>query len=1005
MKLHCLELTGFGPFRDTQTVDFDRFDADGIFLISGRTGAGKSSVLDGVCFALYGNVPRYDGPDRRLRSDHCRPDDPTEVRLEFTVGGSRWRVIRAPEYSRPKLRGDGETRESARAELFEFSDGAWVGRAGKPRDVAEVLDGVLGLNLQQFQQVILLAQNKFSRFLLAKNDERQALLRTLFGTRRYEDYARALDERRKSAQQLVRERGVVAASLLSEAERVVAEHALQGDAGIADPAADDLGARRDAAVLAVQRAEYRVESRAQERIAADAAADAAAAEYARVSTLRASQVARDAAETRLTALEAAAADVDADRGRIDRAVAAETLRAALDASTRTAAALGAAAEAASRAATVWAGAGDDPAVDLAALDQLDDELTGDLARWQSARDAERDLTTAESERATLEGRVTSQEQALAALAASRAAVPAELAQLDQDLARAHAAAGAGEAVRAARVAIASRLDAARAAAALAPRMTAADAAYAAALDASASAGTALTALLQRRLAGHAGELVAALVEGEPCAVCGATAHPHPATPTDEPITDDTIAAAEQSRETTVAAERRAGDAARQIRTEHAAVAARAGGESVEALEQQLEAADADVVTADAAEKERAALQARRAALVDLDTQAEREVASLAAELATTREDLARVTATAASLRDTVTAARGTYASVAERVQHATARRERARTLRDALRARTTADAAATAAAVDLAERVAASVFPDAEEATAALLPAATVQRLRDRVAAHDQNLAIVRARLLELQLELAGAPDELVDLTPAETALAAADAARADAITALSVAQMTAERLRDLVQRTDTAYAEVARLDEDTAVVARLADTLQGRAPNTKRMTLETFVLAAELEDIVGAANLRLGDMSSGRYTLLHTDSLAARGGASGLGIEVMDAHTGQSRPPQSLSGGETFLASLSLALGLAEVVTNRAGGIRLDTLFIDEGFGSLDADTLEFAMRALDELRAGGRTVGVISHVEAMKEQLPAQLLVEATPQGPSVIRVPTDRALPAQP
>jgi exonuclease SbcC len=158
------------------------------------------------------------------------------------------------------------------------------------------------------------------------------------------------------------------------------------------------------------------------------------------------------------------------------------------------------------------------------------------------------------------------------------------------------------------------------------------------------------------------------------------------------------------------------------------------------------------------------------------------------------------------------------------------------------------------------------------------------------------------------------------------------------------------------------------------------------------------------LEDIVGAANLRLGDMSSGRYTLLHTDSLNARGAASGLGIEVMDAHTGQARPPQSLSGGETFLASLSLALGLAEVVTNRAGGIRLDTLFIDEGFGSLDAETLEFAMRALDELRAGGRTVGVISHVEAMKEQLPAQLLVEATPQGPSVIRVPTDLAQPAR-
>ena len=167
-----------------------------------------------------------------------------------------------------------------------------------------------------------------------------------------------------------------------------------------------------------------------------------------------------------------------------------------------------------------------------------------------------------------------------------------------------------------------------------------------------------------------------------------------------------------------------------------------------------------------------------------------------------------------------------------------------------------------------------------------------------------------------------------------------------------------------------------------------------GRAPNTHRMTLESFVLAAELEEIVLAANLRLGAMTAGRYLLQHTDARAARGASSGLGLEVMDAYTGQTRPPHSLSGGETFLASLALALGLAEVVTARAGGVRLDTLFIDEGFGSLDADTLELAMRTLDELRQGGRTVGVISHVETMKEQLPAQLLVEASTRGPSVIR-----------
>jgi exonuclease SbcC len=213
------------------------------------------------------------------------------------------------------------------------------------------------------------------------------------------------------------------------------------------------------------------------------------------------------------------------------------------------------------------------------------------------------------------------------------------------------------------------------------------------------------------------------------------------------------------------------------------------------------------------------------------------------------------------------------------------------------------------------------------------------------------------------------------------------------AVAAAAEAKQTAAALAELVQRADAAHAATAELAERHAVIQRLAHTVAGRPPNTHLMTLETFVLAAELEEIVERANLRLGEMSAGRYRLQHTDALARRRTASGLGLEVMDSFTGHARSPQSLSGGETFLASLALALGLAEAVTANAGGIRLDTLFIDEGFGSLDTETLDLAMRTLDELRAGGRTVGIISHVETMKEQVPAQLQVEATPQGPSRI------------
>ncbi|MET0672208.1 MAG: SbcC/MukB-like Walker B domain-containing protein, partial [Microbacterium pygmaeum] len=336
--------------------------------------------------------------------------------------------------------------------------------------------------------------------------------------------------------------------------------------------------------------------------------------------------------------------------------------------------------------------------------------------------------------------------------------------------------------------------------------------------------------------------------------------------------------------------------------------------------------------------------------------------------------------------------RGEHASVAARIEAVTRRRRLARELADALEVRLVRDAAAQAAQDDLNARVAASDFSHPDEATASLRDAAAREALTSTIRRHDVSLATERDRLRDLELELAGAPEQLIDVEIVGASVAAARAVWRDAAAAAARAAEAATRLDQLARRIAAAHAETATLSAAYNLVSGLADAIAGRTAS--RMDLETFVLAAELEEIVSAANLRLDEMSSGRYRLQHSDAVAVRNGASGLGLEVLDAYTGRTRPPQSLSGGETFLASLALALGLAEVVTARAGGIRLDTLFVDEGFGSLDAETLDLAMRTLDELRQGGRTVGVISHVEAMKEQLPAQLRVEATPSGPSVIR-----------
>lgn len=1043
MRLHTLELTGFGPFRETQRVDFDAFGDDGVFLISGRTGAGKSSILDGVSFALYGTVPRYDGGEKRLRSDHSALTDPTEVRLEFTIGDTRWRVTRSPEYDRPAKRGGGLTTEIARAVLEEQVDGVWVGRAAKPRDVGVALGEMLGLGAQQFQQVILLAQNKFSRFLLAPGDERQTLLRALFGTRRFEQYRDDLEQRRREAQKTLAGATTQTETLLDLAERMVEEQtrnaagggevpgaavgrALGGAevgagggggsgadsgaeadvdsgsdvgsgadsgayGGSVDPGAGDLSARRAALIVAVSRADYRIEQAAAVLANAEGAHRDALAEHGALVERDKQGRERAAVRTRLAELEARAPERAVERERLERARAAEALRAPIDAVERADTQRRAAEDAAAGALAEWTASGGEASVDIAARIN---ELTAELARWEDAGALERAQVPLLARRDAAAAAVADADVALAQLDAQLALIPAQARDLDDAIAEARAGAARQGDLRVRRDELAVQHAAAGEAAALAERSAAAEQEHHAASIAAAAAAGAVTELLQRRLAGHAGELAAALVDGEPCAVCGATAHPAPATGSAEPVTDEDLSAAEQERERAGASAVAAADAARALRDQLAAARARAGGNDLSSLVDALASAESDLNAADAAVRDLEQLIAKRAELDELTAAAQRERAARADQRGADREEHAAAAAEATRAETVIAAARGDHASVAARIEAGAAERVRAERLADSRAALAERRRAEETARADCDARLAGSGFPTIDAARAALLPAADVTDLEERLARDAADLTATRARLLDLELSATGDDVTAEALADSAARLASADTARSAAIAALRGAELAADALRDLSEQVDEAAAQVEEIADRASAVTRLADTVAGRAPNTLKMDLETFVLAAELEEIVAAANVRLTEMSSGRYTLHHSDARAARGRASGLGIEVLDAHTGRLRSPQSLSGGETFLASLALALGLGEVVTSRAGGIRLDTLFVDEGFGSLDPETLELAMRTLDELRAGGRTVGVISHVEAMKEQLPAQLVVEATPQGPSIIR-----------
>lgn len=1012
MKLHRLELQGFGPFLERQRVDFDAFDDEGIFLISGRTGAGKSSILDGVSFALYGSVPRYENGEKRIRSDHSAPDDPTEVSLEFTTDDRRFIVTRSPDYDKPKKRGEGLTPVAHAARLDERIDGEWVTLAAKPREVGHLLGDILGLSQQQFLQVILLAQNRFAQFLLAKNDERQALLRTLFGSRVYGDYEAALERRRKQSELDVARDGDSVQMLLSEADLLIAEHrigpepasgdavhgdAMNGDGVEAAPAVTpspgaDPGVRIAAVQRAVERADYRVDTLERERSAADDAHVAAGTAHAARVALREKQNDRAASREALAVREAAAAGIGDERAVLARAERAETLRAPIDAAERAALADRFAALAVQDAADQWRAAGEHDDPDAAALRERIDSLSGELSLLAEAAAVERELDEIQAElfaEREREREVTSRRDDLLE---RQAALPERYAAIDVELAPLADSAVAAEAARAASATAAERLAAGQDAAEKAERARDAEAHHVASSEGLERAVAAVTALLRRRLAGYAGELAAELVDGEPCAVCGSREHPAPAAHGDAPVTEEAIADAERAREAAGRRERAAATAAAAARAAHAEAAGRSGGDSVTVLEAVAEAARATMEAAEAADDRRTALVSERESVAAEEAVLVRDLADLTARIAEVRQSCAVLADRVTSASAIVARARGDAESVAERVRHATDLRRLAHALADALdesaRRRTAADEAQT----DRDEQVAASDFLDAADAASALLDAVTRAEIAERVRAHEVALHSARERLRELELELAGIPDEPVDVDESAAALGEAKERVRAATEEATRAREAATRLRALVTRAEAAHAASAERAAEHEIIAGLAAAISGRNPS--RMDLETFVLAAELEEIVAAANLRLGEMSSGRYLLQHTDAVAARGAASGLGIEIIDAFTGRSRPAQSLSGGESFLASLALALGLAEVVTARAGGVTLDTLFIDEGFGSLDDDTLELAMRTLDELRQGGRTVGLISHVAAMKDQLPAQLIVEATPQGPSIIR-----------
>ncbi|MFD0202701.1 MULTISPECIES: AAA family ATPase [Saccharothrix] len=955
MKLHRLAVSGFGPYAGREEVDFDLLGADGLFLLHGDTGAGKTTLLDAVAFALFGKVPGARGDVKRLRCDYADRDTPTYVELELTVRGRRFRIKRSPEYERPKKRGDGATRQQAQVSLTWVS--GWTGEGhSRIDDVAREVEGLLGMTAEQFFQVVLLPQGEFARFLRAETAEREKLLEKLFGTERFLDVEKWFRDRRAERRREVVRLGEVHRNLVQR----VAEAALEeppeggGDQEWLSSLLKRLDeAEREADQLAAEASDRRAvaerdwqEARARhERVRRVREARRNLDRYAEVEpSLRAWVAERDAARQAAVVVPAQERAVKL-AGELDAAVAHE--RAAADA--------------------------------VVVLGYRGGDLRGDGERFREEAGSLTSLAAdAERQRAD-QRRIAQLDREVAATSQQLATLVTQLDEVPTRLAAAKAA--VEESVEAA--ARLPQVSGLAAAAVELPRVERAfreaDEVRRVAVDAQQKARETLLRIRRERLDGMAVELAGQLRAGHECPVCGSAEHPSPAQPMLNAVTavDEERAAEEDQRALDL--RQRAEQEAHRLGERLALLREQLGDRPPADLDREYRSVAALAERLESRQAELAELEAKVQRALDQRGALERELAEAGAQRAQLAE---AVEERGARLEE----ARGDFPDVVTRRAHLS-------DLADAV----TELATRRAAVVEHEERLAdqrlevsrlASLagFADVADALAAARPATAVAELETRIREVEKTRTAAESTLAELPDT---DPDAEVDVAGAEERFRVASDRATEGATALTNARTRAARAADLAEQLRAAWLRLEPVEAEFAELDALTDVINGQGQNAKNMTLRTYVLAARLEEVAVAAGARLERMSQGRYRFVHSIEAGPRGTRGGLGLDVMDDYSGQQRPAKTLSGGESFLASLALALGLADVV---AAGAVLDTLFIDEGFGTLDAETLELVMTTLDELRAGGRVVGLVSHVEELRQRIPTRLRVRKAREGSSL-------------
>ncbi|WP_447400979.1 AAA family ATPase [Vibrio harveyi] len=1008
MKPIKLTMQAFGPFAQTETIEFDKLGTNPLFLINGPTGSGKTSILDAICFALYGETTGNERQGIQMRCDMAAPTLLTEVTLEFSLHGKSYRVIRSPEQEAPKARGEGMTVRKHTAALYEITDEEKL-ITSKTTQVKTEVTNIIGLNETQFRQVMVLPQGKFRELLLATSKEREEIFGQLFQTDIYKKIEYALKDKASAISKAKDEfdnqiRGALqVAGVSSEAELTEQREALSVQFESVQKQEQESLAQLNAVKTELQKAEAlsnEFKKREQAEIALKQHLEQSDAVSSRQLQL---DNAKKASKVELPYVTLQSASKQTQELEQKVAKLSQDLTVANDAVKSKEGALQTAKE---------------QAAQLPKLTEQQYQLEGMKGKLVEKSELEKAINAgltqksefeatlkkyiALKEKLTLEAQQgqKSLDQARVDVA-SIGSVEAEIKQqqrLMQDLQK---LTGLNQEL--------AKLDA------LTPsKQASVDQAKARYVELQRSADT-------LELSWHnaqAAVLAQRLQAGEMCPVCGSVEHPQPAQFVGEEVTKEQVQRARN-------AEREGQVVLNQLNNqlEQHNIAVGQYKQQIEQLSVELgqnALMDLSALQASMQQLNERLQQLPSINLVQLEqsvnelnqrcvtgegkiSDLQNQMAANESTVKVNQEQLAKLSASLDAKYSSLEVLEQDIVAIQKQIAELNATFESAQNhLQQAVLAKTNIESQLTTnqqwlnealerlntAKADWAQALQASAFEDEAQFLASKVDEAEMQVWQQEIDVFKQTQIKLEQTLADLSSELKDLA--LPDLEGLNVKLNSIQQSYVEARNQLDSTRSLFERLEKVRNDIATLHDKNTKLEDEYKVFGTLYDVASGKTGS--RISLHRFVLGVLLDDVLIQASQRLSLMSKGRYILARKTEGFKGAAGRGLDLVVEDSYTGKTRDVATLSGGESFMAALALALGLSDVVQSYSGGIRLDTLFIDEGFGSLDPESLDLAIQTLVDLQQTGRMIGVISHVSELKEQMAQRIDVEPSRLGSTV-------------